>query len=75
VDSWLGEDTVEDESNGNTTWDTNELGLECVSGWLRNQRRMTYHSAVTAVPVSVGLESRGHSLELTVGSLDLESVL
>lgn len=34
-----------------------------------------YHCAVTAVPVTVGLEGRGHGLELAVGSLNLESVL
>jgi hypothetical protein len=27
VNSGLGEDTVEDESNGDTTWDTDKLGL------------------------------------------------
>lgn len=27
VDSWLGEDTIKDETDGNTTWDTDKSSL------------------------------------------------
>jgi hypothetical protein len=36
VDSWFGEDTIEDETDGNTTWDTNKSGLfdQYLSFWV-----------------------------------------
>ena len=27
VNSWLGEDTIKDQTDGNTTWDTDESSL------------------------------------------------
>lgn len=34
VDSWLGEDTIKDETDGNTTWDTDKSSL-FISTFLR----------------------------------------
>jgi hypothetical protein len=77
VDSWLGEDTIEDETDGNTTWDTDKSSLldQYFDLTCSFQEKNTYHSRVTSVPVSVGFKGRSHSLQLSIGTFNLESVL
>jgi hypothetical protein len=75
VDSWLGENTIEDQTDGNTTWDTDESSLYISTIRRGREWRGTYHGRITSVPVSVCLEGRGQSLEFTIGTLNLESVL